>query len=1091
MEFIADLHIHSRFSRATSRDCCPEKLDLWARRKGVNLLGTGDFTHRAWRAELEGKLSPAGNGFYTLKSQFRENDDFPDAEVQFVLSGEISSIYKKNGRTRKVHNVILLPSLDAAEKLSIRLETVGNLHSDGRPILGLDSKTLLDMTLSVCPEAIFIPAHIWTPHFSVLGANSGFDSIDECFEDLTGSIYAVETGLSSDPFMNWRLSALDRFALVSNSDAHSPPNLAREANVFDTDSTYDALYAALKNNDRKAFLGTIEFFPEEGKYHFDGHRSCNIQWEPSKTIAANGLCPVCGRKLTVGVLHRVEELADRPEGFTPKRSRGFVRMTTLPHIIAASFGCGAASRRVTACYDVMLGKLGPELSILRTVALDDIKSAAGALIAEGVRRVREGDLYISPGYDGEYGVIEIFSDAERREFLGQAALFETASVTKRGTRRKQTIKKKPALHKAAATPETTEAITHALNEPQLRAVTAGNGAVMVIAGPGTGKTRTLVSRITYLIAERHINPATITAVTFTNKAAAEMRERLRHLLSADAVRLLTTGTFHSICLTLLRDQAPSEPPPVIVDEAAARAIVRELLNECPSSYTASRFLRDVSLAKSFMRPVSQLLDGKAFMLYEAYRQKLDAYGTLDFDDLLLRALDLTDRPGISPALTGRFSHLLVDEFQDINEVQYALVKRWSRLTGTLFVIGDPHQAIYGFRGASPRFFGEFRRDFPEATEIALTQNYRSPVAIVESAKSVIAQSPAAATHPALFNATFESDCPIRLVTARNEFSEAVFIAKEINRIVGGVDMIDAHRFSGRKDDDGVTRGFSDIVVLYRTHRQAEVLERCLIQEGIAFRVAGRDKSLSEPPVAGMLSIIKFVLNPGDVFSLTAALRYCGESVDYATKYAAGDRTIDRLSGLMGESRLAIDPPGKFVASVGTLRSNIGKQSPRETIAALGELLGTADNEPVRRLLHIAELHDDPRSFLHTVTLGGEADILRNGRGRPHGDAVLLCTLHAAKGLEFPVVFICGVNDGLLPLRNAEGETADIDEERRLFYVGITRAREELILTAADRRSVFGEVGQCGKSMFVSDMDQRYIVQEIYRPEPVVEQMSLL
>ncbi|MBN1309016.1 MAG: ATP-dependent helicase, partial [Chitinispirillaceae bacterium] len=553
---------------------------------------------------------------------------------------------------------------------------------------------------------------------------------------------------------------------------------------------------------------------------------------------------------------------------------------------------------------------------------------------------------------------------------------------------------------------------------------------------------------------------------------------------------LTIGTFHGICLTLLREHAPAASPPVIIDESGAAAIVRELCETCRSPYKPSRFLRDLSRAKALICPIEQSIDTEMLALYGAYRQKLAAFGALDFDDLLLRALELMDRPGLSPALTRRFNHLLVDEFQDINEVQYALVKQWSRSTGDVFVIGDPHQAIYGFRGASPQFFGEFRRDFPGATETALTRNYRSPVAIVESAKSVIAQSPAAATYPVSYAATFENARPIRFVTARDEFAESVFIAKEINRIVGGVDMIDAHRFGSRLDTAAGERGFSDVAVLYRTRRQADVLERCLIQEGIAYRVAGRDESLSEPPVAGILSIIRFALNPDDLFSLAASLHYCGESVDVAANYAAGVRTIDNIVRLAGGDCPAIGPPGRFVASVNELRGAIGKRSPRETVAALGQTFGTADVEPVRRLLRIAELHDDLRSFLHAVTLGGDADILRNGKGRPRGEAVLLSTLHAAKGLEFPVVFICGVNDGLLPLRNAEGESADIDEERRLFYVGITRAREELILTAAERLSGFREVDRCKRSMFAGDMDQQYIVNETYRPEPRVEQMRL-
>jgi uncharacterized protein (TIGR00375 family) len=362
------------------------------------------------------------------------------------VSGEISSIYKKNDKTRKVHNLIVLPSLEAAEGLSRRLEAIGNLHSDGRPILGLDSKRLLAITLEACPEALFIPAHIWTPHFSVFGANSGFDHIEECFEDLTPHIFALETGLSSDPPMNWRLSALDRFALVSNSDAHSPGNLAREANIFDADLSYGAIYSALiysalKNNDKSAFCGTVEFYPEEGKYHFDGHRACKICWEPSRTIAASGICPVCGGKLTVGVAHRVEDLADRPENFTPENPRSFQRLVPLATVIGACIGSPANSTRVAARYGPLIETLGPELSILREASISDIKAAAGGLIAEGVRRVRSGQLHIAAGYDGEYGVVEIFDEKERQSFLGQESLFG-ALPARKPVRKEGGVKKK-------------------------------------------------------------------------------------------------------------------------------------------------------------------------------------------------------------------------------------------------------------------------------------------------------------------------------------------------------------------------------------------------------------------------------------------------------------------------------------------------------------------------------------------------------------------------------------------------------------------------------------------------------------------------
>jgi uncharacterized protein (TIGR00375 family) len=411
MSFIADLHIHSRYSRATSPECSPESLDYWSRRKGIGLLGTGDFTHALWRKELSEKLQSIGDGLYVLRDTYSRPADVGGPQPRFVVSGEISTIYKKNGKTRKVHNVIILPGLEQAHKLSTELEKIGNLHSDGRPILGLDSKKLLEITLTVCPDALFIPAHIWTPHFSVLGANSGFDSIEECFEDLTPYIYALETGLSSDPPMNWRLSALDRFALVSNSDAHSPSNLAREANIFNCPLTYTDMYSALKNNDTTAFAGTIEFYPEEGKYHFDGHRACGIRWEPSRTIQADGICPVCNKKLTVGVLHRVEKLADRPDGYVPDTKRSFESLVPLAQVISGCLGVGVKSVKVNREYNRLLAALGSELHILREVSLNDIAAAAGERVADGIRRVRTGELHILAGFDGEFGTVALFPES--------------------------------------------------------------------------------------------------------------------------------------------------------------------------------------------------------------------------------------------------------------------------------------------------------------------------------------------------------------------------------------------------------------------------------------------------------------------------------------------------------------------------------------------------------------------------------------------------------------------------------------------------------------------------------------------------------
>ena len=410
MKMIADLHIHSRFSMATSKEGTPENLDFWARKKGISLIGTGDFTHPVWREELKERLVSEGNGLYRLRDAYvkEESRKFPGEGTRFVVSGEISSIYKKNGKTRKVHNVILLPSLEAADAMAQCREKIGNIHSDGRPILDLDSHDLLEMMLDVCPEGILIPAHIWTPHFSVLGAKSGFDSVEECFEELAPYIYALETGLSSDPAMNWRISKLDRYQLVSNSDAHSPSKLGREANLLDIDCSYEGLYRAIQTGE--GLEGTVEFFPEEGKYHFDGHRKCGVSLSPVEAERLGGICPVCGKKLTMGVDHRVEQLADRAEGFVKKDGKKYESLVPLPEVISACMGYSTASKKVQGCFEQMIQTLGTEFDILRNVPSEDIKSCAGERIAEGIENVRTGNVKRIPGYDGEYGKIELFDE---------------------------------------------------------------------------------------------------------------------------------------------------------------------------------------------------------------------------------------------------------------------------------------------------------------------------------------------------------------------------------------------------------------------------------------------------------------------------------------------------------------------------------------------------------------------------------------------------------------------------------------------------------------------------------------------------------
>ena len=431
MKFIADLHVHSKFSRATAKNLDLENLYIAAQLKGITVVGTGDFTYPAWQKEISDKLVAAEPGLFKLKDELARQCDahVPSccrSPVRFMLVTEISNIYKKDGKTRKNHNLVFVPDFDVAQRFSTKLDKIGNIKSDGRPILGLDARDLLETLLETSERAFLVPAHIWTPWFSMLGSKSGFDSIEECFEDLTSHIFAVETGLSSDPAMNWRVSSLDGLTLVSNSDAHSPLNLGREANVFDTELSYSSIKTSLKSGDPKQFLGTFEFYPEEGKYHIDGHRTCKISFWPGTTIKHKGLCPTCGKPLTLGVLYRVEELADRKEGQKPAGSHPYTSSIQLVDILSEVLRVGPASKKVKQTYQTLLYKLGSEFDILHSLDIDAIEQATVPLLGEAIARMRRKEVNIIPGYDGEYGRIRIFKDQERQTLLGQQSLFNVS-----------------------------------------------------------------------------------------------------------------------------------------------------------------------------------------------------------------------------------------------------------------------------------------------------------------------------------------------------------------------------------------------------------------------------------------------------------------------------------------------------------------------------------------------------------------------------------------------------------------------------------------------------------------------------------------
>lgn len=415
--YIADFHIHSPFSRATSKMSSLPGLFAWAEVKGINLVGTGDFTHPGWFAALKKDLEPAEPGFFRLK-----DEDVPNAlngikpapiPVRFTLTSEISCIYKRGQKVRKIHTILYVSDFKSAENINARLAAIGNIESDGRPILGMDVRNLLEIVLEEAPEGFMVPAHIWTPWFSLFGSKSGFDSIEECFGELMQYIFALETGLSSDPDMNRLITSLDRFTLISNSDCHSASNLGREANLFDTGFDFFSMRDALKNNAGKRFIGTIEFFPEEGKYHFDGHRKCKVCLDPEDARKINAVCPVCKNPLTVGVMHRVMELADRKEPCYQDGAPIFKSLIPLPEVLGEIIGYGPSTKRVLAEYGRVIERFGSDFNLLLNVSIEEITRKHSSLLGEAVRRMRNGSVIRKPGYDGEFGVIKVFNDEEQ------------------------------------------------------------------------------------------------------------------------------------------------------------------------------------------------------------------------------------------------------------------------------------------------------------------------------------------------------------------------------------------------------------------------------------------------------------------------------------------------------------------------------------------------------------------------------------------------------------------------------------------------------------------------------------------------------
>ncbi|MDR2123449.1 MAG: UvrD-helicase domain-containing protein [Desulfovibrio sp.] len=1196
-EYTADLHIHSRFSLATSRKLGIPLLAAWAEIKGLALIGTGDFTHPRWRDELRAALRYDGtSGLYSLSDEAEAARaalplPVPAAPsgakipARFMLQGEINLIYKRGGKLRKIHNLVYMPNLEAADAFCLRLAQLGNLASDGRPMLGLDSRDLLELVLECHPKAFLIPAHIWTPWFSLFGSKSGFDRLEDCFADLSPEIFALETGLSSDPAMNRLWSALDNRRLVSNSDAHSGEKLGREANVFTGELSYDGILNALKHPEQPgttSFTGTLEFFPEEGKYHLDGHRKCDVVLSPEETRRLGGLCPVCGTPLTVGVLSRVRELADRESPAYPSGTagggdlggRGFASLAALPEILSELLGASPKSRRVEEMYADLVRRFGPELLILRTLPEEDAARLFPPL-GESLRRMRRGDVRLSGGYDGEYGSVRMFDAAEladvrrglglpRRggksagtlpasagnspenpaEDTGPRSSTETLQGSARSgpehaagsrislsrpqtlgltlpgmpapapapARKKRSGKAAPAsagavppgspasavaptpprtgvpqpptqagappalprtgtaaqagstpfLARTAAANTETRTFSAApellcpaegLNEEQERAVPAGPGPVLVCAGPGTGKTRTLIARVLYLLNEG-IDPRRIAAVTFTRRAAAEMDRRLGEALGRDT-RLPRTDTLHALALELMcacRDGAP-----LLLDEAAARRVFAEA-----NAGEGARRIADAWQALSLARERREALPPELADCAARYLAQKNAWDFADYADLPEFFLERLE----SGLYTSPYEHVLVDEIQDLSPLQLMLIRALvnsGNLEGEgFFGIGDPDQSVYSFRGAHGDAFRFFLEAWPHTQVISLRRNYRSRPCILRAGRALFSEAAPGPFAASGLVPERGGDTLIRLFSAPSAEAEAAWVAERIAELIGtgGHSLADAR---GNREKSGLPlpqadHSPGDIAVLLRIRALAGPFRTALARKGIP---------VSEPA--------------GDVFwadpRAAVILRAAGRMLGIAPSEEAEDGNTPDIpprapaEGSSRPARPAPDIPARVLAEgPAAVVTYLQNTPPFDPLFRLSPVC--------RALLKAYEHHGGWAGLLTFAGLMNELELVR-----ARGEKVQIISLHAAKGLEFRSVFLPCLEDGLVPfagpalLTGKAGDKMrdpDPEEERRLFYVGLTRAEDFLYLSHAGVRTLYGGTLRLKPSRFLAELPRELL-----------------
>ncbi|MFC2137843.1 UvrD-helicase domain-containing protein, partial [Bacteroidota bacterium] len=941
---------------------------------------------------------------------------------------------------RKVHNVLFAPDFETVEKIQHELQKRKfNITSDGRPILGLDSKDLLDLVLNVNDEVFFVPAHIWTPWFSVLGEKSGFDSVEECFEELSKYIYAVETGLSSDPPMNWTCSILDKYTLLSNSDAHSPEKLGRNANYFNTDMDYDNIITAIKSKNNKQFIGTIDLFPQEGKYHYAGHRKCNICWDPVETAKYNGVCTSCNKPITNGVMNRVIQLSDREEIDNIDNRPTFFSIIPLKEILSEIYNCKPNSNKIEKEYIQLINKFGSEFNILLHNSVDEIKEKAGDIIGEAIRRMRNREVIIQEGYDGEYGVIKVFDINELTGFTSQKTLFklqhekpinkpEPRKLLNFNLKEYQELNvspiseiKEPEIKREVVKEEDT---VYGLNANQTNAVKHLTGPALVLAGPGTGKTRVLSYRIQYLIEHYDIPPENILAVTFTNKAANEIRERVNSLINEYAFSKISINTFHSFGLKLIKQYYSflnrSENFILIDDTDKIR-----ILQKIGYHKNYKQIINAISKEKQALTLINEIEDAylrQVFINYDEYLYKSNAF---DLDDLLYQSYRLLMKNiDILEHIQEKYKYIIIDEYQDINLGQYELIKLMSGGEQNLMAIGDPNQAIYGFRGSDVTYINKFTSDFNNADIYKLSQSYRCTNTILEASNNILKLNEGLEG--------IQQGLKINIQKNATEKSEAEYVARTIEKMIGGLRFFSMDSNISEGNEDYQISSLSDFAVLARTKSLLKPIEKAFNDHSIPSQLIGEEKLTDLSEIKNIISVLRYIETKNEL-------------------YLSNDLKIDVINN-------------------SSLKNIKDSRQLLERITQLihPEFINNYEDH-FKLLINVADQSGNITELIRNISLRGEIEIHDYNI-----EKVGIMTLHAAKGLEFECVFIVGCEDGLLPYWSFSDDQNDIEEERRLLYVGMTRAKKYLYLSHAINRFYNGKQLKQNISPFIHNIQKKLL-----------------